>query len=92
MPEVHLQPASALGTGYTEAKWVVESVLDRVMKSVNLPVVIVRLGQLCGDRLGHWNEKEWFPALVKSASHATHCLPNIDAVRSSASSSFLLDF
>ncbi|KAJ3002101.1 hypothetical protein NUW54_g6030 [Trametes sanguinea] len=29
--------------------------------------VVVRLGQVCGDRVGHWNEKEWFPALVKSA-------------------------
>ncbi|KAI0808043.1 acetyl-CoA synthetase-like protein [Fomes fomentarius] len=77
VPEVHLNPSSALGTGYAEAKWVVERTLDNVMKSANIPVLIIRLGQICGDRRGHWNEKEWFPALVRS-SMFTGCLPDLD--------------
>ena len=42
--------------------------------------VVMRLGQVCGDRLGHWNEKEWFPALVKSAQ-LLRCLPDVGGVR-----------
>ncbi len=80
VPEVHLNPSSALGTGYAEAKWVGERTLDNVMKTANIPVVIIRLGQICGDRRGHWSEKEWFPALVRS-SMFTGCLPDLDGVR-----------
>ena len=43
--------------------------------------IIVRLGQVASDRLGYWNEKEWFPALVKTALHQ-RCLPDIDGVMS----------
>ncbi|TBU28871.1 acetyl-CoA synthetase-like protein [Dichomitus squalens] len=77
--EVPLEPLSALGTGYSEAKWIAEQVLFNVAKQHDVPVTVVRLGQVCGDRLGHWNEKEWFPALVKSAV-STGCLPVLEAV------------
>ncbi|KAI9064759.1 acetyl-CoA synthetase-like protein [Trametes sanguinea] len=67
-PEAPLHdPASPFGTGYNESKWVTEHVLQNVTKSRGVHTVVVRLGQVCGDRVGHWNEKEWFPALVKSA-------------------------
>ncbi|PIL27162.1 hypothetical protein GSI_10304 [Ganoderma sinense ZZ0214-1] len=60
--------------GYSESKWVAEEVLHQVSDRANLSTTAVRLGQMCGDRLGHWNEKEWFPAVVKSALF-TRCLP-----------------
>ena len=80
--EVPLDPSSALGTGYSEAKWIAERILLSVAERHAVPLTIVRLGQVCGDRLGHWNEKEWFPALVKSAL-STHCLPDLQVSESS---------
>ena len=58
-----------------------EETLRNVSERAGVPITTVRLGQVCGDKLGHWNEKEWFPALVKSALFQ-HCLPEIDGVRS----------
>ncbi|KAM5543804.1 hypothetical protein V8D89_002421 [Ganoderma adspersum] len=72
--EDRVESASEIGTGYAESKWVVEEILLQVSENANLPTTTVRLGQVSGDRLGHWNEKEWFPAVVKS-SLFTHCLP-----------------
>ncbi|KAM5543844.1 hypothetical protein V8D89_002461, partial [Ganoderma adspersum] len=74
VPEIAIPPAHALDTGYSESKWVAEKILSNVAERAGVPSVVVRLGQVCGDRLGHWNEKEWFPALVKSALF-TRCLP-----------------
>ena len=74
VPEKRVEPSSAIGTGYTESKWIVEEILHRFSVQTGLPTTVVRLGQVCGDKLGHWNEKEWFPALVKS-SLFTRCLP-----------------
>lgn len=80
VPEDRIESTSAIGTGYAESKWVAEEILFQAADKTNLPTMAVRLGQVSGDRLGHWNEKEWFPALVKSAVF-THCLPgNMDEV------------
>ena len=74
MPEDWIGPSSAVGSGYTESKWIAEEILHKTSGQVDITTTIVRLGQVCGDKLGYWNEKEWFPALVKS-SLFTHCLP-----------------
>lgn len=74
VPEDRVEPASAIGTGYAESKWVVEEILLQVSDEAKLPTTTVRLGQVSGDRLGHWNEREWFPAMVKSSLFA-RCLP-----------------
>ncbi|KAI0764139.1 hypothetical protein BD413DRAFT_673489 [Trametes elegans] len=67
-PEVSLDdPASPYDTGYSEGKWVTEHVLQNATKECDVHTVVMRLEQVTGDRLGHWNEKEWFPAFVKSA-------------------------
>ncbi|PIL34315.1 hypothetical protein GSI_03090 [Ganoderma sinense ZZ0214-1] len=78
IPEEPLSPASALGTGYSEAKWIAERILCNVAEQYHVPISIVRLGQVGGDRSGYWNEKEWFPAMIKSALF-TRCLPNLQA-------------
>ncbi|OSD00551.1 acetyl-CoA synthetase-like protein [Trametes coccinea BRFM310] len=77
-PEAPLNdPASPFGVGYSESKWVTEHVLQNATEQRGVHAVIVRLGQVCGDRTGHWNEKEWFPALVKSAQ-SQGCLPDVE--------------
>ena len=73
-------PAFPFGSGYAEAKWVTEHVLQNVSKQTDVHTVVMRLGQVAGDRLGYWNEREWFPALVKTALHL-RCLPDLEGVR-----------
>ncbi|TBU23410.1 acetyl-CoA synthetase-like protein [Dichomitus squalens] len=78
VPEIPLDdPASAFGTGYSESKWVTEHVLQNVTERTGVHTVVMRLGQVAGDRKGYWNEREWFPSLVKSALFQK-CLPEHD--------------
>ncbi|TFK79675.1 acetyl-CoA synthetase-like protein [Polyporus arcularius HHB13444] len=70
-------PAVPFGSGYPESKWVTERVLQNVSAKTDVHTVVMRLGQVAGDRLGYWNEKEWFPSLVKSALFQK-CLPDIE--------------
>jgi thioester reductase-like protein len=72
-------PRVAIGGGYTESKWISEAILARAARQTPLRPIIVRLGQLTGDENGSWNEREWFPAMVRSAVTAK-CLPNLDGV------------
>ena len=73
-------PSIAVGQGYTESKWVAEEVLLRAARETELRPIIVRLGQMAGDRRGHWNEREWLPSLVK-ASVIQGALPDLPKVR-----------
>lgn len=75
--EVLSNPEIAVGTGYSESKWVAERILDVAAERTALRPVVVRLGQVCGDGSGTWNESEWFPSLVKSAV-TLGCLPSVD--------------
>ena len=70
---------SPYGVGYSEAKWVTEQMLQNASNERGLHTIVMRLGQVAGDRLGYWNEREWFPALVKSALFQK-CLPEHDGV------------
>lgn len=80
-PEAPLDdPTSAFGTGYGEGKWVTEHVLQNAAKERGVHTVVMRLGQVTGNRVGYWNEKEWFPSLVKSALFQKF-LPDIEGVR-----------
>ncbi|KAI0350281.1 acetyl-CoA synthetase-like protein [Trametes cingulata] len=77
-PEASLDdPASPFGIGYSEGKWVTEHVLQNVTEKTGVHTVVMRLGQVTGNRVGYWNEKEWFPAIVKSA-RLVHCLPDVE--------------
>ena len=81
VPEVPIEdPASAFGKGYSESKWVSEHLLENVTRERGARTIVVRVGQIEGDRTGHWNEREWFPSLVKSALFQK-CLPQHDGVR-----------
>ena len=80
MPETPIvDPRVAIGGGYTESKWVSETMLMRAAQQTPLRPTIVRLGQLTGDRNGSWNEREWFPSIVKSSA-AVNCLPDLNGV------------
>ncbi|KAL5534850.1 hypothetical protein ACEPAG_1315 [Sanghuangporus baumii] len=79
-PEQRLPiPDSALGLGYTEAKWVSENVLDEAARLTALRPTVVRLGQLVGGPSGYWSEREWFAAIIKS-SLLFGKLPNVSGV------------
>ena len=65
--------------GYAESKWVAEQILAAATRKAGLPTTTVRVGQLCGPENGRWNEREWFPSLVKSARHVG-CLPAAEGV------------
>lgn len=81
MEETYVDAASAVGTGYSESKWVCESILSKAALATPLQATTVRIGQLSGmSGSGHWNEKEWVPSMVKSSVHLG-CLPKIDGVR-----------
>ncbi|KAJ7244352.1 hypothetical protein C8J57DRAFT_1725733 [Mycena rebaudengoi] len=77
--EVPIDAEIAIGTGYTESKWVSEEIIARSANSTPLKALVVRVGQLCGGINGAWNANEWVPALIQSAS-IVGCIPEDDKV------------
>ncbi|OBZ74288.1 L-aminoadipate-semialdehyde dehydrogenase large subunit [Grifola frondosa] len=68
----------AVGTGYSESKWVAEQLFGRVAQETGLRTTVIRVGQLSGDtRIGGWSPSEWVPALV-SAGQVLGCIPARD--------------
>ncbi|KAF9812923.1 hypothetical protein IEO21_05878 [Rhodonia placenta] len=65
--EASINPDVAIGSGYTESKWVSEEILHNAAASTPLNPVVVRVGQICGALEGSWNAHEWFPSIVQSA-------------------------
>ena len=80
VPEIPIDdPASAFGMGYPESKWISERILQNVTQERGARTIVVRVGQIEGDKTGYWNEREWFPSLVKSALFQK-CLTREDKV------------
>ncbi|THU77606.1 acetyl-CoA synthetase-like protein [Dendrothele bispora CBS 962.96] len=73
LKENWVSPEVAVGMGYTESKWVSEELI----RSSMLPnALVVRVGQLTGDtKSGVWNQKEWVPTMIRSAT-MLGCLPD----------------
>lgn len=69
MPETPVtDPLIAALSGYSQSKWVAETLLLQARKERALCVNVVRVGQLAGDsRVGGWNEKEWLPVLLRGS-------------------------
>ncbi len=78
-------PSVVAGTGYSESKWIGERILAAASEKAGLCAASVRVGQICGGVNGNWNEREWFPSVVKSAQYVG-CLPDVEGV------SFLVPF
>ncbi|TFY60143.1 hypothetical protein EVJ58_g5333 [Rhodofomes roseus] len=68
-------PSVAVGSGYSESKWVAEQLLKRAAERNICNPSIVRLGQLSGGANGAWRTTEWIPSLI-STSLALGCLPD----------------
>ncbi|KAI0085552.1 hypothetical protein BDY19DRAFT_1020953 [Irpex rosettiformis] len=68
----------AVGTGYSESKWVCEQLLAVASRDTPLPSVSVRVGQIAGGDNGAWNVHEWVPSLIKSSIYLG-CIPLISA-------------
>ena len=80
--EISKDPATASPIGYSQSKWIVESICERASKQRDLEerVHVLRIGQLCGDtKDGWWNEKEGWPLLLRTAQ-TTGCLPQLSEV------------
>ena len=81
------EPSTASPIGYSQSKWVTEKICrqastrgDSLEASAELRVHVLRVGQLCGDtNQGHWNEKEGWPLLIRTAQ-STGCLPLLSDV------------
>ncbi|KAF5027067.1 hypothetical protein F66182_836 [Fusarium sp. NRRL 66182] len=74
-------PNDASPLGYSRSKWVAERVCDAANEHVtsgnpSTSIVIVRVGQLCGNDAGIWNATEAYPLLLSTAKVAG-CLPDI---------------
>ncbi|KAH8116797.1 hypothetical protein DFH11DRAFT_1687657 [Phellopilus nigrolimitatus] len=75
--EEPVEAAVAVGTGYSESKWVCEQLLSIAASKTPLKPVTVRIGQLSGTtNNGCWNSSQWLPAVFKSGS-SLGCLPSL---------------
>lgn len=57
--------------GYGQSKSVAERLLATASSVSNIPVSIYRVGQIAGPKKhkGKWNEREWFPLILKSSMY-----------------------
>lgn len=78
-------PATAGTIGYSQSKWVAESLLSQAATDVaspssdkgNMTISVARIGQLCSDTAhGVWNESEAWPLLIRTAKEVGR-LPRI---------------
>ena len=71
---------NALPTGYARAKQVAETICTRAATTANIPVGILRIGQIIGDTArGVWNPSEAVPLMLRSA-HTVGALPALDQI------------
>ncbi|KAH9841046.1 uncharacterized protein C8Q71DRAFT_890574 [Rhodofomes roseus] len=75
LAEQFISPAVAVGSGYSELKWVAERILMEAAEKTSLETLVVRVGQICGGPDGAWNAHEWFPSMVQSAT-ILGCFPD----------------
>jgi nucleoside-diphosphate-sugar epimerase len=78
--EEFVGPELALGSGYSESKWVTERLLQVAATQTSLCPIIARVDQVSGSSNGYWKKAEWFPSLVQSAT-IIKCLPDSPTVR-----------
>lgn len=74
-----IDPKDADSLGYSQSKWVAESICSSASKHDGMRgrISILRIGQLTGDtKNGIWNMSEAWP-LMLSTVHKLGCLPNL---------------
>ncbi|KAK1716697.1 hypothetical protein CaCOL14_000400 [Colletotrichum acutatum] len=80
VPEIPLSPdpANALPTGYAQSKFIIEQVTQHYASTHNVPVRILRVGQLCGhSRLGAWNNTEMWPTMMMVGLDLLNAMPTL---------------
>jgi thioester reductase-like protein len=76
-------PRSASGTGYAQSKYMVERITQYYASTLNMPVRLLRVGQLCGhSTLGVWNETEMWPIMIATGLDYLKAMPLFDESRS----------
>ncbi|KAH9228086.1 hypothetical protein K456DRAFT_1774760 [Colletotrichum gloeosporioides 23] len=78
IPELPLgpDPESALQTGYAQSKFIIEQITQNYASTFNVPVHILRVGQLSGhSRLGSWNHTEMWPIMMMTALNLLSAMP-----------------
>jgi thioester reductase-like protein len=66
--EIINDPRTAEKQGYAHSKWISEQLLDLAHKKLDVPICILRVGQIAGPigtTKGSWNTTEWFPLFLK---------------------------
>lgn len=78
VPEEPMIIESVLPTGYADAKYVCELLLDETLRKApdSYRAMSVRLGQIAGSSNGYWNHMEHVPFLLKS-SQTIGALPDL---------------
>lgn len=78
MERISNDPRHASHMGYGRSKWIAETICEKASKRIKgLRCMIARIGQLaCDTNAGIWNEKEAWPALLKTGQ-ILGCLPDL---------------
>ncbi|KAG1718951.1 hypothetical protein EDB19DRAFT_1861531 [Suillus lakei] len=96
IPEVPFDsPTLPLDQGYAQSKYVAERVLIGASRAANIPVTIVRAGQLAGNTtLGTWNATEHIPIFIQaccSLKLMPSQIPNLSWTPVDVASAILVD-
>ncbi|KAG2125486.1 hypothetical protein DEU56DRAFT_568857 [Suillus clintonianus] len=96
IPEVPFDsPSLPLDQGYAQSKYVSERVLIDASRTANIPVTIVRAGQLAGNTtLGAWNASEHIPIFIQacfSLKLMPSKIPNLSWTPIDVASTILVD-
>lgn len=96
IPEVTFNSSSLpLDQGYAQSKYVAERVLIDASRAANIPVTIVRAGQLAGNTtLGAWNVMEHIPIFIQacfSLKLMPSQIPNLSWTPIDVASAILVD-
>jgi thioester reductase-like protein len=82
VPEKRMTVNSILASGYSDAKFICERMLDETLHNNqrNFRAMVVRIGQIAGSKTnGYWNRMEHLAFLLKS-SQTLNALPRFDGV------------
>ncbi|KAI0759162.1 hypothetical protein BC629DRAFT_1584384 [Irpex lacteus] len=72
--EKFVDASVAVGTGYSESKWICEQLLALASQKTALPSISVRAGQIAGSENGAWNVHEWNVSWMNVTSFASAIL------------------
>ncbi|KAL0092093.1 hypothetical protein J3Q64DRAFT_1819681 [Phycomyces blakesleeanus] len=69
----------AMPIGYAQSKYIVEYLFNYLTKEKNLPCIIARLGQVCGDSInGVWNTSEQYPLMFIGGGSVMKKMPRLN--------------